>query len=64
MLGFLAMILFEMMLIHEMPESLEMVEEHSLNTNPFTCVLKTIPTNVTVPINFKCGLDGFLVPAV
>jgi hypothetical protein len=60
-LGFLAMILFELIVINEMPKTLEeeIVAKLDLIQN---CVLTTIPVNLTLPMNFTC-YEGYLEPA-
>jgi hypothetical protein len=60
-LGFLAMILFELIVINEMPKTLEdeIVAKLDLIQN---CVLTKIPVNLTLPMNFTC-YEGYLEPA-
>ena len=61
-LGFLAMILFELIVINEMPKTLqqEIVEKFDLTSN---CILERIPLNWTFPMNFTCNAEGYFEPA-
>ena len=64
-LGFLAMILFELIVISEMPAALqeEIKENFDLRiTSMESCVLEFIPMDLTLPMNFTCSTDGYLVP--
>lgn len=65
-LGFLAMVLFEMVLMMEAPKSFEdeVMQKLDLNTNIFeNCVLNALPKDFQLPLNLTCNSTGFIVPA-
>jgi hypothetical protein len=61
-LGFLAMVLFEMILLMETPKSFqeEVIQKLDLGSQP--CVLESLPKDFRLPLNLTCTSDGFLVP--
>ena len=65
-LGFLAMVLFEMVLRMAAPKSFEdeVMQKLDLNTNIFeNCVLNALPKDFQLPLNLTCNSTGFIVPA-
>lgn len=63
-LGFLAMVLFELIVINEMPKSVTEEVAQILDLKPTSCALSSIPENFALPMNFTCNVDGYLVPVV
>ena len=64
-LGFLAMVLFELVIINEMPAALqgEITGKFDLKFGSVeSCVLESIPKDLVLPMNFTCSSDGYLVP--
>ena len=63
-LGFLAMVLFELIDISEMPKSVPEEVAQILDLKPTSCTLDSIPKTFALPMNFTCNVDGYLVPVL
>ena len=61
-LGFLAMVLFEMILMMESPKAFQEEVIQKLDLGPVSCVLEALPTDFRLPLNLTCTSDGVLVP--
>ncbi len=63
-LGFLAMVLFELVVVSEMPKSVPEEVAQILDLRPSSCTLDSIPEPFVLPMNLTCNVDGYLVPVV